>query len=113
MSLYRVLEPLSKRETVYRPGQVLRLEWLKPEQVEILVQKGAVSRLQPPPLHVLPGWKLRAAKLQKQGVTNVEQFLEMDSEELAGRMEVQPKTIEGWKAEAWTWLVIPEPIERG
>ncbi len=114
MPLYRALRALSKKHDEITPrGAIVRLEWLNEEQIAKLVQCGAISRVKPPPLHVIPGWKLRAGKLHKVGITDTEQFLEADNEALAEKMEVKPATIEQWKADLWTWLIVREPEYRG
>lgn len=113
MPLYRVLERLDKGHRIIEPGEVISLSWLNEQQIDRLIVRGAVSRLQAPPLHILPGWKLRAARLHKLGVTDVEQFLESDNEALAAGMEVKPTTIEAWKKDVWGWLIVKEPQYAG
>lgn len=60
-------------------GSLTRLGWLNQENQLRLVRCGAVSRVAPPPLRILPGWKTRAERLQKHGIIDAVQFLEADN----------------------------------
>ncbi len=107
MAVYRVLERLSKGERFLEVGELVRLEWLKPEQIARLEVRGAVSRISAPPLAKLPGWKLRSQRLAKAGITGVEELLEADTANLAEQVQADPRTVELWKRELTTWLSPP------
>lgn len=111
MALYRVLKPLSRNEKRIEAGQITALAWLKPEQVAVLVERRAVSRLATPPLVELPGWERRGKRLAKLGLVSAEQFLESDTEVLTDELGVRATTVGKWKDEVMAWLVIPP--ERG
>ena len=114
MATYRVLQKLHVGKNRFiEKGSMSRLEWLNEQQVERLELVGAVSRVKPPPLIALPGFSLRARKIDEvtQGkIENAEQFLEADNSELAKLMEVKEATIEKWKKEAMKWLTV-DPVE--
>jgi len=112
--IYRVLKPLSKGfNKVIKAGQVIDLNWLDSEQLAKLVQVGAISRLQAPPLHKLPGWTARSKRLRKAGFDGVEAFLEADDEQLAEAMNLKARTVRRWKEELTIrYLVIPEEWRR-
>jgi hypothetical protein len=109
MPIYRTLKPLTRgfKKEIPR-GKIIDITWLRPEQIEKLEQVGAISPLRTPPLHKLPGWKLRAKKLQKVGVSSVEAFLEADPATLAEQVDVQPRTVKKWRDDLMSWLVIPD-----
>ena len=111
--LYRVLRALdagSKRgviPAVDEAGQavITDLSWLKGRQRQALVRCGAVSVVAPPPLDVLPGWKLRAKKLDKFGIRDAVQLLETDAEWLANCLGYKARTVEKWQNEVRAYLV--------
>ncbi len=76
--------------------------------IEILEQRGAIARIAPPPLIELPGWKTRAAKLEKVNILDAEQFLEAEEGLLIDAMKARTSLIRGWKEEVTQWLTIPE-----
>jgi hypothetical protein len=106
--MYRVLHRLNVgKGRILHPGSFNRLEWLNERGVERLTAKGAISRVNPPPLAVLPGWSRRAEKITEVAggeITNAEQFLEADDEKLAEWMKVKPAVIKRWKGEIMKWL---------
>ena len=112
--MYRILHKLDVgKDRVLHPGSFNRLEWLDDAGLARLEQKGAISRVNPPPLAVLPGWSRRAKKAQEvAGVENAEQLLEADNQTLAEKMEVQPDTVARWKDEIVGWLTA-EPAPSG
>ena len=115
MATYRVLQKLHVGKSGFLDkGSMSRLEWLNEKQIDRLELVGAVSRVKPPPLIALPGFSLRARKMEEvtQGkIENAEQFLEADNSELAKLMEVKETTIEKWKKEAMKWLTVEPGIE--
>ena len=106
MSMWRVHSRLDigKGEVLY-PGSLSTIYWLKRKGLERLEMKGSISKVFAPPLAVLPGWTLRSQRLLKVGVEYVDQFLESDPAETAGKIGVQPKTIEKWQNEVTEWLI--------
>ena len=105
--LYRVLKPLSRNEKRIEAGQITALEWLRPEQAAVLVERRAVSRLATPPLAQLPGWQRRSKRLAGMGIITAEDFLEAADQEVAFEMKVRAQTVDNWKREITAWLVIP------
>jgi len=108
MAMYRVLHKLSiGKGRVLHPGSFNRLEWLNEQGIERLTTKGAVSRVNPPPLAVLPGWSRRAEKAREVSggkILDAEQFLEADDATLAEWMAVKATTVARWKSEIVKWL---------
>lgn len=108
MAMYRVLRRLSVgKGRILHPGSFNRLEWLGEQGLAILTEKGSISRIQPPPLAVLPGWSRRAEKITEVTggeITDAEQFLEADDKKLSDLMGVKPATVGRWKDEIVKWL---------
>lgn len=109
MPIYRVLKDLSFGEKVVNAGAFLPHTRFKPENIAILEERGAIARINPPPLHIIPGWSTRAAKLNKAGIQNAEQFLEGDINTLAESAGVSVETVAKWQTELSThWLNTPD-----
>ena len=112
MPIYRVLHDMTRgHEERIRAGTVDTLDWLKPKHISVLVERGVISEILGPPLEVLPGWTLRAQKVEAHGIHDVEQFLLADAGALAEWLEVKVETIAAWKRELLEWLKPPQ--ERG
>lgn len=109
MAYYRILKRVSKGGPV---GSLCQFAWLNDEQRARLVELGVISRLAAPPLSELPGLSRRAKKLAELGIDTADQFLECDVKEVAEEFRVKPATVERWKDEVMTWLIIPEPVKR-
>jgi hypothetical protein len=73
--LYRVLKRLT---TGHEPGDWERGDRFKPKVLEALVENGALSPVQGPPLATLDGWKTRADKLLRVGIVDAVDFLTAD-----------------------------------
>ena len=112
MPMYRILPghtlSLKKGQVAYA-GSLVRLEWLdgNPAGVQALVDKGAISRVKPPPLAVLPGWKIRSGKVKVYGIEDAEQFLAASDVELAGALNVRAETVQKWKKELTAFMQAP------
>ena len=105
--MYRVLAALGVGKAgILHPGTFTSLAWLNPSQQSRLVELGKVSVVQPPPLAILPGWSRRAQRFEPLGITNVVQFLEANSGDLAIELKYKEATIEKWKRDARKWLVV-------
>lgn len=116
MAMYRILHVLHVgKGRMLHPGSFDRLEWLKPGGVERLTIKGAISRVKPPPLAVLPGWATRARKLTEVTggrIVDAEQFLEGETTKIAELMKVKPETVERWRKDIVKWLTTA-PVRAG
>ena len=97
MALYRVLKSLAKGDTIIPAGMIDALAGISQESLDILVRRGKISRIAPPPLAELPGWKRRADRLKDIEVLDAEQFLEADEHLLASRLGVRPRTVRRYK----------------
>jgi len=112
--MYRVLGRLDvgKGRVLY-PGSFSRLEWLNETGLARLERKGSISRVQPPPLAVLPGWGARSRKIEEVlGVKDAEQFLEADNQKIAEAMEENAETVKEWKSDIMSWLTA-KPVKGG
>lgn len=70
---YRILESLrftgsSKR---LEAGTINDLKKLSPKTLELLIAKGRIAEVHPPPLVVLPGWEEKAKVYAEQGIEDV------------------------------------------
>jgi hypothetical protein len=108
--IYRVMKPLS---TGHIQGEVIKGTRFKTQDiVDALVRVGAILEISGPPLIELPGWKLRATKLNKLGVNTVNDFLAGGMGTLAKQLDYKEKTLERWYKEieeVWLLAVTPEP----
>jgi len=112
MATYRVLpgHTLSLKHGEVAPaGSLVRLPWLErdPAGLQALIDKGAVARVAPPPLAVLPGWKIRSGKAKGLGIEDAEQFLEADDADLARSLGARVETVQKWKRELSDFLKAP------
>jgi hypothetical protein len=119
--LYRVLRALdagSKRGIIQAADEhgrqvITDLEWLNRKQRKALVNCGAVAPVAPPPLNVLPGWRLRAGKLVKFGIETAVDLLETDAEWLANCLGYRASTVKRWQREVREYLVPKVRVRRG
>ncbi len=98
--IYRIHNKLSaKKDEIIYPNSLHRLSWLDEKQIETLIETGSISRISPPPLSILPGWKARSIKLLKIRIVNAEEFLEGNVNEMSKILRVKIETIKKWKQE--------------
>lgn len=120
MPMWRVLKPLDKpaekgrpSEGAYPVGSVQALGWASEDNLARLQRANVITRLSAPPLHKLPGWKLRAKRLGEVGISTAETFLETADEDLAKLVEVDVRAVAAWKAELLArWLSLPTERRR-
>lgn len=68
--------------------------------IKILEGMGHISRVQFPPLGVLTGWKARADKLTKIGITDADTFLSTDAAVIAKSFRAtSTDTVAAWQKE--------------
>lgn len=98
-----------------QPGSCTRLEWLVPEQIERMLRRGVVRRVETPPLSDLAGWKTRAARLAQLDppVVTMDDFLDADDGWLAECLRVRPETIARYAQELQAWMIVPSAKKRG
>jgi hypothetical protein len=109
MAFYRVQNVLDRgKGRQVHPGTLTRLAWLSDENRQRLVDCGAVTVASPPPLRILPGWKVRAGKLRKHGIITAVHFLEADNEKLNDILKpAREAVIDKWKEELEKQLSAP------
>jgi len=104
MPLYRVLRSLAKgRERIPR-NSISLLRRLDPEAIQVLLAKGSIARVAPPPLTELPGWERRARRLRVRGIVDAEQFLEADDAQLAEALRQDQLAVTRLREEVIRWL---------
>lgn len=106
--MYRVLDDITIMGSGKRipKGTVSALDEITEESLRILLAKGVIAKIAPPPLEVLPGWEHRAARLEEAGVKDAEALVAHDDTELAKQVGVRPSTIKRWKREAESFLTV-------
>ncbi|MFA5714361.1 MAG: hypothetical protein WC998_01300 [Candidatus Paceibacterota bacterium] len=105
MTYYRALEDLNAgHNNIIANGIVFKESRLSPKAVTILAEMGRIAEVSFPPLEVIPGWKIRAAKVKNMSTV---EFLDAPNDELAVKMKTKPDTIEAWKAEILRWMATP------
>ncbi len=105
MTYYRALTNLDAgHNNIITEGVVFKESRLSPKAVTILAEMGKIATVSFPPLEIIPGWKIRAAKVK---TLSTEEFLDATNDELAVKMKSKPDTIESWKAEILRWMATP------
>lgn len=98
--LYRANRNLSNG---LHAGDIFPAERLKPDALEILEEKGTVSRVHAPPTIILCGWEQRDEILAEAGIYDLEQLIE--AVEVDG---VTPEQLQQWQCEA-LYLLVSDP----
>jgi hypothetical protein len=107
MKLYRVLKPLSVGEKIFPAGAVVELASLSDYAKIVLVKRGAIREITPPPLATVPGWKVRAEKLQKIGIVTPYDLCDAEKSDVARHMRVTTDTVQKWQLDAIRALIEP------
>ena len=108
--IYRVLARLSVGAILggyLEAGGMVSNRDFSPHVVAILVDRGALSPVAPPPLEVLPGWKLRAERFEKAGYDAIS-ILEGDTPLIAQETGYAERSIEKWKKELRQFMEVRE-----
>lgn len=106
--MYRTLKTLDTGGERIYPGSLVWLDWLGEDDINTLRTIGAICDVHPPPLSILPGWKRRSKRFEKLGLLDVVSFMESDTGEVAGALNVKSVTVERWKREVSGWLLVKE-----
>lgn len=115
MPLYRLRTRLDLPDgKILERWQVSDLTWLKPKHVDILLERGAVTKVQSPTIaqlgYMFPKpWRGRAVRLQNAGVESVDQLFDVSEQELAADIGVGVQAIRQWKCDAKELLHIEVP----
>jgi len=110
--LYRVIRALAVKASVIPPGEIIRSGTLKGSTIELLVRKGTIQPVSPPPLSALTGWQHRAERLAVVGVHSVIDLVECDIDEIARHCGVSPGLVTRWQTAALEWLQ-PPAVKQG
>lgn len=114
MSMYVAIKLLDAGGRGYiQPGSKTRLEWLNPDQIERMIKRGAIRRVESPPLEELAGWKTRAKRLERLDIKTTGQFLDADPDWLAEELHVKRETVDTWSQQLETWMTAPPPKRGG
>ena len=104
MALYRLLTNLALGEKRVIPKGSIRRLGMDQDTIANLEERGAVARINAPPLVEIPGWDKRAEKLLPNGIVDAEQFIEHDDAKLAKLLGIKEPVIVGLKKELLQWL---------
>jgi len=77
----------------YVPGDIEPLKEVSGTIRQILLARGAISKVQAPPLHILPGWRDRAELFESVGITDVDQLICADLREVSEKTQVPLSTL--------------------
>jgi len=108
MAIDRVLKSLSKGDRIIPKGSIICDGDLPDANREILRNMGALAIISAPPLVEVPGWKVRANRVEPLGIETADQFIEADNTELRRVFRSSDERIDRWKQELIDWLTIPE-----
>jgi len=103
--MYRVLKAISWGKTTLTVGSLVSLNLSEEAERALVYLRRALSPVAPPPLDILPGWKVRARRLGEIGVGNVLQLLEADASTVAKALRTSVTAVRRWQDEAKTFLV--------
>jgi len=112
MPMYRVHQNLAVGDSIVSGGSLSLLRGVGERGIQALLKRGTITEVAAPPLAILPGWKLRAARLKAMGVETVADLLQADRDGVARFMRANLPTVEKWLVDAEAWLLAPPP-ERG
>lgn len=117
MALYRIMSNLafgsklvprgSIRRIVEKGARTPKLDGIlamSAERITKLEERGAISRVNVPPLTEIPGWEKRAEVLLPVGIVDIEQFVEHDDAKLAKLLDMKTVVIAGLKKDLMQWL---------
>lgn len=111
--IYRAVRRIAVGEQFIEPGTVGAMERLGGHAKAVLLARGALAEVAPPPLSVLPRWRVRAKALGKLGVLDAVQLIEGDADGLGKALGVSAAAVVAWQAEAMEWLKGPPlPVEQ-
>jgi hypothetical protein len=108
--IYRVLKRLSVGEKLgsfIEEGGMVSDNDFTPRVIAILVARAAILAVSPPPLEVLPGWKLRSKRFEEAGYDAIN-ILEGDTVTIALETGYAERSIEKWKKELRGFMEIRE-----
>ena len=103
MSLYRILQRINKGGPV---GAIVPCYTWPREHREKLEAVGAIARISTPPLSELSGWEERAALLEAEGVTMLDEFICDEAGQLASILSATVEAVEQWKVELLKFLEV-------
>ena len=102
--MYRILRALEVAGKRVEKGSLSDLEGLNAGVRDKPLAMGLISRVAAPPLKVLPGWSVRAGKLETVGIIDADQFIAADNDILADTLRTNAARIAAWKQEVRSYL---------
>ena len=110
MAYYRTHSNLDIKGKMILANTLFDETVLMPETIKILADMGHISRVNFPPLAVLPGWKSRAEKLEAGGMSSADEFLDSDPVKVAKMFRnTNAATVDGWKRALLEMFTPPTP----
>lgn len=101
--LFRTVRNMRYKKGSVPPGTLVWLD--KPEKtIDRLLELRVISYVRCPPLQEFPGWEKRGPLLESEGISDVEDFLGRDPQDLAELLEEQIETVESWQRQLTAWL---------
>jgi len=109
VAIYRALKNLNIGSgNIIVVESLFNSERLSSAIIPILEARHAIARIAAPPLGVLPGWTKRAEILQKCGIMDAEQLLDVPATTLAQQIDMTVDVINKWQNEIKIWLLPPK-----
>lgn len=111
MSIRRLYRPRNNLETkkgkIIRKGCVFAGSEIGERAVEVLLERGIIHRVSTPPLSALPEYEKNAAKLKRQRILTVEDFILADPETLAAILLAEEAEVRDRQRQLLIMLSIP------
>lgn len=109
MTLYRVHKTLAIKDQRVPRGSLVPLTFPH-DTIARLIEHGAISVAETPPLAILPGWEQYLETAGRGGLKTAGDFLESDNAALSSLFNLDCAIIQRMKdALIRDWLTIPEP----
>ena len=106
MALYRTIMAVfisgkdGAEDKIIPAGVTSRLDGISHRSIAQLIGRDAIAEVSEPPLHLLPHWTARAARLAPLGINRPLQLIDADPVALSRQLRVRRQVIEEWQAEA-------------
>lgn len=99
MPHYRAIRSLHGAGKFIEQGNIFNGALLGEDTITVLLAKGKVALIYPPPLDVIPGWSEHSQVLKAAKINSVEQFLETPDADIAKATKTKIETVAKWRDE--------------